>query len=117
MLEGVLSSEHNVKNNPKRPNISCKARVRLFLHDLWRHKRRGPAVDLQLRVLVTHDTEPKVDQFNLATVSNENIVHLDISMADSVLVHHFKSVGQHLEVAFDHGLLKPLVASILDNFE
>jgi len=63
----------------------------------WRHVKCGPTCDLQLLVISSLNAEPKINYLWLIVfVCDDDIFHLEISMADILSMHNHQSLGKPL---------------------
>jgi len=85
-LEGVVSAQHEEQDHTQRPNVRLEPIIVLFLHDFRGHVRRGPAEDLQTTVLGSANTEAEVDKLYVIPLINNNVLELEVPVADVLVV-------------------------------
>ena len=74
--EGLVGCQCHIEDNAYRPNISREAVILFFLAELWRHVAWCAANVLQLLSKVDEYGEAHVDDFDVITVVDDDVLEL-----------------------------------------
>ena len=75
-----------VQQDTKGPDVECVV-VRLVHYHFWRHVLEGAAVGVSWLLHISLDTPTKVADFDDISLLDENILWLDVSVDEPLLVH------------------------------
>lgn len=82
-----VSAHHGVEYHTTAPNVCLKPVISLASNHLWGSIARGSTSCFEGGTLLIHVTEAEVDNFEGKIVVKEEILGLEISMADSTLMN------------------------------
>ena len=101
--EGVLSSQQLIENSPQRPQIRTK-RVPLMNEHLRCHILRGPNKTKRFILILHHLlASPHIDQLQVPITTYHNVLWLQITIDDPLLMKSLENVDQQSYV--EPGLL------------
>jgi len=100
-VEGELREEDAVQNDSERENVGLASAVGRLEEDIRRHIVEGTAPPLaQLAAVGNRLAEAKVDQLDLSSLGNDDVLQLDVVVDDSLLV----AVDERVEELLEHSL-------------
>lgn len=82
-----ISADHGVEYHTTAPNVCFKPMISLTSNHLWGGIARGSTCCLEGCSLLIHVTEAEVDNFEGKIIVKEEVLRLEISVADSTLMN------------------------------
>lgn len=126
VVKGQPSAKHHVQNNPGRPHIHLRTRVKLTTDNLRRSVVGRPATGLQ-KITVRHDIrQPKIGNLHIQVVVQKQVLWLQVSVhnlvsmtvfhcSDNLLEKPSGFILRHLSPL--HNVVKELLARVLNHHD